>query len=98
VEDTIRVFYLNWTGTGTVTGSGDNEKLVIQEGQQMTSEPVDTEGVVTIEVLLNVYGSGDSVPLYYKTGNSIVNMDANSWMLYSTPFASQGFVRLKLEP
>ena len=97
-EDTIRVFYLNWTGTGTVEGSGDAEQLKIQQGQYMISEAVDTEGTIAIEILLNVYGAGDSVPIYWKTAATQSGLSGASWNLYIAEFTSIGFVQLKLEP
>jgi hypothetical protein len=99
VEETIRVFYLNWTGTGSIenAGGGDSERLVIQERQYMISEVVDTEGVMNVEILLNVYGAGDTLPLLYRTGNSVVNCQSASWNLYpGTPVTSQGFIQLKI--
>jgi hypothetical protein len=49
----IRTFSGNWTGTGSVDGTGDNERLKLAPGQYMESEVVQIGG--TVEFKKNFY-------------------------------------------
>jgi hypothetical protein len=88
----------NWTGTGSIVGSGDGEGLVIGPGQYM--EMVDVINVVgEVSVIENFYavGYGDQGSLKYKQGATSALCLADSWHDYSGPFTSGGYVLLRLE-
>jgi len=52
-QDNTRPLTTNWTGTGSISGSGDSEKIELSSGQYMESEIVQISG--TVRVRLNVY-------------------------------------------
>jgi hypothetical protein len=94
-EINIRDFAGNWTGPGSITGSGDSEQMSIGTGEEMVSETVNT-GAVTVRLLQNQYaGGGDTIILYYRTGASQSACESASWTLYSAPFSSLGYVQVK---
>lgn len=96
LEDNIRTFTGNWTGTGSIESSGDLERLALSSGQYMESEVVETsQGEV--ELLQNEYSEGDSVILKYRQGTSEENCLAASWNTYSVPFSSLGYVQIRVE-
>lgn len=97
VEDNTRTLAYHWTGTGTISGSGDAEKVCLDAGEYEESEVVET-GAVTVELLQNFYDpSGDDVLLRYRHGNTEANCLAAAWNNYTVPFASLGFVQVRLE-
>ena len=96
-ESNVRAFSGNWTGTGSVSGSGDSEVIEFTAaGQYMESETVLT-GAVMIQLLQNAYGSGDSGVMKYRTGATQVECEGASWVAYSAPFLSDGYVQLRVE-
>jgi hypothetical protein len=54
----------------------------------MESEVIYT-GEADIELLQNEYGTGDILLLKYRHGNT--------WKTYGTPFASLGYIQLRVE-
>lgn len=95
-ETNVRTFASNWTGTGTIAGSGDAETISLTEEQNMVSEVVNT-GTVTVQLLINVYAAGDTVTVKYRHGATQVACEAAEWTDYVTPFASLGYVQARLE-
>ena len=53
-QDNVRAFFGNFTGTGTIEGSGNAERIKLEAGQYMESEVVDT-GAVTVTLAKDVY-------------------------------------------
>jgi len=96
VEDNIRTFLNNWTGTGSVDSSGDGEQLVLGGSEYMESEVVNT-GVRHVVLSQNVYASGDTATLKYRHGATEVDCLSASWNIYSSAFESLGYVQLRLE-
>ena len=94
-EGTIHTFVGNWTGTGEVVGSGDGEYLALDASEYMVSEVVNT-GVGTVTLSENVYDTGDASVVEYRHGNTSDACQSASWLSYSIPFASDGFVQLRL--
>jgi hypothetical protein len=95
LEDNALPFQGHWTGTGAVQDSNDAENLALGAGEQMTSDIVDT-GAVTVSLTLNVYAAGDSATVQYKTANTSGGIPGASWTNYTAPFASLGFVQVKV--
>lgn len=91
----MRAFSGRWTGTGAISGSGDTEVMTLDEGEYMDSEVVVTD-VVQVELLQNVYRSGDTASIWYKTGDSEVNCLAATWVLYAGIFGSLGYVQVRM--
>ena len=96
LEDNIRTFAGNWTGTGAIENSGDAERVALEAGEYMVGEVVDT-GTQTVELLQNEYAIGDDVILEYRHGATQAACEAAGWNAYTVPFASAGFVQVRLE-
>jgi hypothetical protein len=94
-EPTIETFAGNWTGTGTISGSGDAEKVTLASGEVETSNVVHT-GARSVLVKQNFYVAGDTVLLEYRDGATEAACLAASWNTYSAPFTSAGFVQVRL--
>ena len=62
----------------------------------MVSEVINT-GALTMELLQNVYVSGDDVFLKYRHGSSASACEVASWNDYTVPFMSLGFVQVRIE-
>lgn len=95
-ETNTRTFASNWTGTGSIENSGDSENLVLSDGEYMESEIIQT-GSETITVTYNYYATGDSITVKYRTAATSAGITGESWSTYSTPFASSGYIQLRLE-
>ena len=95
-QDNIRTFAANWTGTGTISGSGDSESAVLDDAEYLESEVVDS-GVGTRTIALNNYNSGDTCVIKYRTGASVSACQAASWSTYSGSFESTGYVQVRIE-
>jgi len=98
-ENNDEDFLTNWEGTGTISGSGDSEKLIINEGEYMQMISPWNLGVGKARITLNKYieGSGPSISTKYKTGNSVANCESDTWHDYSTYFMCQGYFLVRLE-
>jgi len=57
---------------------------------------VDT-GNVEIEILINEYKSGDTIPIKYRHASTKAGCLAASWNVYSGTFVSDGYVQVRLE-
>lgn len=95
-EDNVRTFTDHWTGTGTISGSGNAELICVGAGEFMESEIIET-GTESIELLQNVYAAGDEVLIKYRHGATVEDCEAATWIIYSTSFDSLGFVQVRIE-
>ena len=95
IEDNIRTFSGNWTGTGAISGSGDAEVLCVDVGETMESEVVET-GAVTVTLLQNVYAAGDTITINYRHGATEGDCTSAGWNLYTAPFLSLGYVQVQV--
>ena len=95
LEDNVRTFSGNWTGTGSISGSGDAEVLCVDSGETMESEVVET-GAVTITLLQNVYAVGDTITINYRHGATEAACLSAGWNLYTGQFVSLGFVQVQV--
>jgi hypothetical protein len=96
-EDYARDFTL-WSGTGTVSGTGDGERLIIGVGQYEDS-PAWNLGVGDARIRTDVYdtGSGPSTTIQYKTGATQATCEADSWNTYNgTSFSGLGWVKVRM--
>lgn len=92
-----RTFAGNWTGTGTISGSGDEEVINLNMGEYMTSEIVNT-GATDVYLRQNFYDtSGDDVTLYYRTAATEGGITSATWTEYTAQFTSLGYVQVKLQ-
>lgn len=96
LEDNIRTFADNWTGTGTIGGSGNAETICLSTGEAMDSEMVYT-GTVSVELAQNVYSAGDTILLRYRHGATVAACEAAEWVTYANPFVSLGYVQVRVE-
>ena len=84
------------SGTGAVLDAGDSENLELDEGENWELPTVNV-GSGTKVIELNKYGSGDGSPIVkYKTGDSEINCDADTWHDYSGNFTSTGWSKIQL--
>lgn len=96
VQETARTFATNWTGTGSIGGSGDGEYVDLEAGETMESEIANT-GAVEVTLLQNEYDTtGHDVVLYYRHASTEAGIASASWNLYSSPFTSLGYVQVRL--
>lgn len=97
VEDNIRNFAGNWTGTGDIENPGvdDTERLALQATEYMISEIVDT-GAATVELDYNHYAAGDVITLEYRHGATPAACVVAAWNNYINPFVSLGYVQIKV--
>lgn len=96
LEDNIRTFATHWTGTGAITGAGDDERIELESGEYMESEIVHT-GEYTVELLQNNYKVGNDVQLRYRHADSQANCLLAGWQDYAAPFDSDGYVQIRLD-
>jgi hypothetical protein len=96
LEDNIRDFAGNWTGTGTIENAGDAERLALDAGEYMVSEVVNT-GLFTVQLLYNNYAAGDEITLKYRHGATEGDCLAAAWNDYTVPFDSLGYVQARVE-
>lgn len=95
-ETNIRDFSGNWTGTGSILGTGDSERLELNAGEYMVSEIVNT-GAYTVTLFQNHYdGTGDNVTLEYRHADSEGDISSASYNTYSGSFTSLGYVQIRV--
>lgn len=97
-EDYTRDFDGNWTGTGDILNAGvvDLEAIGLDSGEEKESDTWHV-GSGNCYITTDKYASGGgSGSVQYKTGNSRVVCDADTWHAYTGPFNSLGWVRVKL--
>lgn len=96
-EDNVRTWSGNWTGTGTISGSGDSEYISLMPDEYLISEIVDTGGR-TIYLGRNIYVAGGDVVTYYRTAATEVGIESATWNMYDEDlkFDSLGYVQVKL--
>ena len=97
-ETNTLTFDSHWTGTGAISGSGDSEIISLDDGEYMHSDIV-TTGSETVTLIKNNYGSnGDAeVVMSYRTAATSGGITAESWTAYTVPFASSGYVQIRVE-
>jgi len=96
VQDNVRTFVSNWTGTAYVTGTGDSEKMEISSGELMVSEVVNT-GTGFVSLSQNVYDtSGDDAIMEYRHGATEGDCTSDTWKTYTGTFTSLGYAQIKL--
>jgi hypothetical protein len=86
-----------WSGTGTVTGELNDEKIILESGQYMESETWYL-GIGSGCINTNVYYSGEGVVIIeFKTGATEVACEASDWQLYNgVSFDSLGYIKIKI--
>jgi len=100
IEDISRSFTDNWSGTGTVIGSGDSEKLRLYPNQYMEMNycwNINASGYMTI--FNNKYSSASSgFTIKYKTGATSEDCESDEWNVYNgSSFNCLGWVKLRVE-
>ena len=95
-ETNVRDFTGNWTGTGTIEGVDDAEKLKLDDTEYMESEVVYT-GVRTMQITQNFYdGTGDDVTITYRHADTEGGVADAVYQDYVAPFDSLGYVQIKV--
>lgn len=96
-EDYPRTFSLHWTGTADISGAGDTEIVTFYAGDYEESETWNI-GAGRIKILTDKYRSGSgSLVISYKSGDSKVNCESDSWHVYSAPFTTTGWIKIRIE-
>jgi hypothetical protein len=95
-ETNKRAFRFHWSGTGTIDGTGDAEKVTLLSGQYMESEICDT-GIKSVILKQNFYIAGDTILLRYRHGTTPANCTIASWNTYSSSFVSLGYVQIRID-
>lgn len=95
-ESNTRTFVDHWTGTGEISSAENNEQIGFGSNKYMMSEIVNT-GSKNIELSINVYASGNSVSLLYRTGSTLLDCANSEWSVYGLPFLSLGYVQIRLQ-
>lgn len=85
------------TGTGQVEGSGDGETLGLTGDEWQTYGPINI-GTIGVVIEYDQYASGSGTPetIEYKTGNTRVTCEADSWNAYTVHFESLGWVKVRM--
>jgi hypothetical protein len=96
LEANVRDFSGNWSGTGSISGSGDAEEICLSPTEYMNSEVVYT-GPYTVQLLQNNYAAGDTIVLEYRHGATKIACEAAAWGAYVAPFTSLGYVQVRVE-
>ena len=96
-EPRVRTFVSDWSGNGTISGSGDSEKIALSATEYMQSSILYTGASKTAVLHKNKYAAGDNVTLKYRTGVTEVSCSEASWIVYSVPFVSLGFIQIRVE-
>ena len=73
----------------------DAEVLKLGVGEYMISEVVNT-GIKVVQLLQNQYDVGDDVTIAYRHGATQAACEAAAWNDYTVPFASAGYVQVKV--
>jgi len=87
----------NWTGTGEIIGSGDDEKVELNVGEYMELSSPWNIGSGTARIILNKYVVGDVVTVKYKSGATSEACVSDTWHNYTIPFNQDGWVLIRLE-
>ena len=96
IEENVRDFAGNWTGSGDINGAGDAETICLNTGESMLSEVVYTDEY-TVTLVQNVYDpSGDDVDIDYRHGATEGACLAAGWNDYTVPFVSLGYVQIRI--
>jgi len=96
LEDNVRAFSENWTGTGDISGSGDTESVILSDGEYMISEVVNT-GIIGVTILQNVYSSGNESVVKYRHAATKSECEVAEWTTYTAQFQSDGYVQVRIE-
>ena len=96
-ESNKKNFQDNWTGTGSIGGSDDEEALEIESGNYMESENMQL-GTGCVLISINKYRSGTGVPVKkYKTAGTSGDLAGAAWLAYSDQFYCEGWAKIRLE-
>jgi hypothetical protein len=88
----------NWEGTADIEDTSDAERVAIDSGEYLQTIDFVHTGTETVTILKNKYGTGDAgVVLKYRHGATIEDTSVAEWLTYSGPFASLGYVQVRIE-
>ena len=87
------------TGTGTITGTGDAEKVIMESGEDWISNIFRTPTTYDIEILYDVYATGMGTgTIYYRTATTKAGCaDPLAWTEYTGHFTpSNEWMQIKI--
>lgn len=98
-EDNTKDFSGNWSGSALIVqpGVADVERLHFDPGEDKISETWNI-GFGRVKITLDKYLPGFGTPtVYYKSGDTQVNCEADTWHPYVGSFVTQGWVKIRIE-
>jgi len=97
-EDNTLDFSGNWTGTGKIVSSGDNERLDVGPGQYMELIGTWKLGAGKAKMLMDKYDTGTGgLSLEYKSGATESACEADTWHSYTGKFSQSGWVKIRVK-
>ena len=99
VEDEVRDFNINWTGTGVISSSGDSEVIELEAGDYMESQDWNF-GAMLCALQIDKYGAlgVKGIPtVKYKNAATEGGLSSEPWTLYTTAFACLGWLKIRVE-
>jgi hypothetical protein len=97
-EDYARTFAGNWTGTGTISGAGNLEVVILAAGEYMESEIWELGVGDDATIVRDKYRTGsETIDIKYKTSPTIAGIGGLGWTTYSTPVSSQRYFQVRIE-
>jgi len=97
-EDWDRNFWGEWSGDGLILGSGDNEVMRLEAGQSMESITWHF-GSGEVAIIRDKYQTGGNcgdLITEYKTAATEAACDAASYIGYTGPFTSLGWIKIRV--
>ena len=97
VEDNVIDFANQGEGTATPSGSGDSEILTIDDSEYWEFRDINFgTGECTLDT--SKYQSPTGLPVVkYKTAVTQIGLSSESWTVYTVPFTSSGWVKVRVE-
>ena len=97
VEEANARDHTDGSGTGEVSGSGDNEVLQLEVGEDWEYEDWNF-GTMLCALQKDKYQSGyGSVTIKYKNTATQAALAGAGWNIYSVPFACLGWLKVRVE-
>jgi len=95
----VRNFTGYWSGSGEITGSGDEEALELHAGDSMEmSTPWHIcDRRKRIVLRYNKYRPGSTPVIKYKIGETSALCILDTWRTYTGPFTHIGWILVKVE-
>jgi hypothetical protein len=95
----VRNFTGYWSGSGEITGSGDEESIELHTGDILEMDVpwhiCDRRKRIVLKY--NKYRSGSPAVIKYKIGETLAECNLDTWHIYTGPFNHLGWIRVRVE-